>query len=49
MAPFKKVGKDKYKSPSGKTFTKKQVNLYYATGGTFEKSDIKKKKKKKRT
>lgn len=30
--PFKKV-KGKYKSPSGKTFTKKQVALYYATDG----------------
>lgn len=36
--PFKKVGQNKYKSPSGRTFTKKQVNLYYATGGTFDKS-----------
>jgi len=30
--PFKKV-KDKFKSPSGKTFTKKQVKLYYASDG----------------
>jgi hypothetical protein len=30
--PFKKVG-SKYKSPSGKTFTKKQVVAYYATDG----------------
>jgi len=30
--PFKKVGK-KYKSPSGKTYTKKQVKAYYATNG----------------
>jgi len=30
--PFKKYGK-KYKSPSGRIFTKKQVALYYATGG----------------
>jgi len=35
--PFKKVG-SKYKSPSGKTFTKKQVALYYATGGFKKKS-----------
>lgn len=38
--PFKKVlkGKDKgkFKSPSGKVFTKKQVEAYYATRG-FEK------------
>lgn len=31
--PFKKVGKNKYKSPSGRTFTKKQVTMYYATKG----------------
>ena len=33
--PFKKIGKNKYKSPSGRVFTKKQVAFYYATGGTF--------------
>ena len=31
--PFKKVGRGRYKSPSGKTFTKKQVKAYYATKG----------------
>ena len=32
--PFKKVpGKSVYKSPSGRTFTKKQVEMYYATDG----------------
>lgn len=31
--PFKKVGPNKYQSPSGKTFTKKQVALYHATDG----------------
>ena len=31
--PFKKVGSGKYKSPSGRTYTKKQVKAYYATGG----------------
>ena len=31
--PFKKIGKNRYKSPSGKTFTKKQVVAYYATDG----------------
>ncbi len=31
--PFKKVGPNKYKSPSGKKFTAKQVKAYYATGG----------------
>ena len=41
--PFKKVGK-KYKSPSGRTYTKKQVKMYYATKG-FKKSKIKKKRK----
>lgn len=38
--PFKKFG-NKYKSPSGRTFTKKQVALYYATGG-FKKKPRKK-------
>jgi len=31
--PFKKTGKNTYKSPSGRKFTKKQVALYYATDG----------------
>jgi len=31
--PFKKIGPNKYKSPSGRKFTKKQVKLYYATDG----------------
>jgi uncharacterized protein YaiI (UPF0178 family) len=31
--PFTKVGKNKYKSPSGRIFTEKQVKMYYATGG----------------
>lgn len=31
--PFKKTGPDRYKSPSGKIFTKKQVRAYYATKG----------------
>lgn len=30
--PFTPIGKGKYKSPSGRVFTKKQVALYYATG-----------------
>ena len=38
--PFKKVGKNKYKSPSGKTMTKAQVQAYYA------KKNSKKKKSK---
>ena len=40
--PFKKTSGDKYKSPSGKTYTKKQVKMYYATEG-FKKSKTKKK------
>lgn len=28
--PFKKVAKNKYKSPSGRTMTKAQVTAYYA-------------------
>ena len=40
--PFKKVGKNKYKSPSGRTFTKKQVKMYYAGG--FKKKGKKRKK-----
>jgi hypothetical protein len=31
--PFRKVKGGKYKSPSGRTFTAKQVRLYYATKG----------------
>ncbi len=41
--PFTKVASNKYKSPSGRTFTKKQVKMYYATDG-FKKSKIKSKK-----
>jgi hypothetical protein len=33
VMPFKKVAANKYKSPSGRTFTKPQVKAYYATGG----------------
>lgn len=40
--PFKKVGKNKNVSPSGRVFTDKQVKLYYATDG-FKKSKITKK------
>lgn len=42
--PFKKVGKNKYKSPSGRRFTKKQVKAYYATGGFKRKVRAKRKK-----
>lgn len=31
--PFKKIASNKYKSPSGRIFTKKQVKMYYATHG----------------
>lgn len=31
--PFKKTKGGKYKSPSGRTFTGKQVKAYYATDG----------------
>lgn len=39
--PFKKVSENKYKSPSGRNFTKKQVKLYYASDG-FKKDKMKK-------
>lgn len=31
--PFRKIGKNKYVSPSGRKWTSKQVRLYYATKG----------------
>lgn len=31
--PFKKIGRNKYRSPSGRTYTAKQVRYYYASGG----------------
>lgn len=39
--PFKKTN-HKYKSPSGRIFTKKQVKMYYATSGF---SKLRKKRK----
>ena len=33
--PFKKLGKDRYEGPSGRVFTKKQVEVYYAHGERF--------------
>lgn len=33
--PFKKVGDDRYTSPSGRHFNGAQVRLYYAHGGHF--------------
>jgi hypothetical protein len=44
--PFAKVGPDKYVSPSGREFTKKQVEMYYATDG-FQKDKIRGPKKRK--
>jgi len=41
--PFKKVGNNKYLSPSGKKLTGSQVRMYYATDG-FTKKPKKKKK-----
>lgn len=35
--PFTKQSNGKYKSPSGRTFTAKQVKLYYATKGFTKK------------
>lgn len=43
--PFKKSN-GKYKSPSGKTYTAKQVKAYYATGGWKRKVKSKSSKKK---
>ena len=38
--PFTKItrgkNKGKFKSPSGRVFTGKQVRLYYARGGSFK-------------
>lgn len=31
--PFTKVGRNTYRSPSGRIFSKKQVKMYYSTGG----------------
>jgi Fe-S oxidoreductase len=31
--PFKKIGKNKYKSPKGRIMTLKQVQAYYAKKG----------------
>lgn len=42
--PFKKTGRNAYKSPSGRKFTSKQVKLYYATQG-FSRKPTKAKRK----
>jgi len=41
--PFTKQSNGKYKSPSGRTFTKKQVIAYYATDGFKKKPKSKNK------
>jgi hypothetical protein len=33
--PFTKVGPDQYRSPSGRLFNQKQVDLYHAHGDSF--------------
>jgi hypothetical protein len=43
--PFQKVSGGKFKSPSGKTYTKKQVALYYAGNGFPDKKKKAAKKK----
>ena len=35
--PFKKTGANRYTSPSGRAFTKKQVVAYYASEGFTKK------------
>lgn len=46
--PFKKISKNKFKSPSGKTYTEKQVKLYHSLGKKFPKRNAKHKKTSKR-
>jgi len=44
--PFTPIGNGKYKSPSGRVFTAKQVKMYYATNGfTKHKGAFHKKRK----
>ncbi len=43
--PFIKIGPNKYRGPSGRTFNKKQVKLYYSLGGKFPDQPDKKKKR----
>jgi hypothetical protein len=50
--PFKRIrGSDKYRSPRGNVFTKKQVALYYANDGfpSGKKGFLKAKAKRKRS
>lgn len=49
--PFTKIGPDQYRSPSGRIFNQKQVDLYKAHGDRFPTAAEKKARpaKKKRT
>lgn len=50
--PFKKIKrgrkKGKYKSPSGRTYSKKQVRAYYATDGWKRKPRKRRRRKRRR-
>ena len=46
--PFVKVAPNKYRGPSGRIYTREQVELYYAHGGHFPGDSPKKKRKKRR-
>ncbi len=43
--PFRKVGRNKYRGPSGRIFNLNQVRMYYARGGTFKKTRRRRKRK----
>jgi len=43
--PFIKIGKNKYRSPSGRIWTRRQVIAYYASKGTFNKAKKNKKRR----
>jgi hypothetical protein len=43
LMPFLNAGGGKYKGPSGRLFTGKQVKLYYSLGGKFPGQKKKKK------
>ena len=45
VMPFTKVSKNKYRSPSGRTYTARQVRAYYATKGWKRKPRKKKRKR----
>jgi hypothetical protein len=42
--PFKNIGRGKYRSPSGRIYTKKQVAMYYANDGFPSKPKKRKRK-----